>query len=131
MRVSKEAEKQEALAAQFPSIERLIETEDFDGINKSFTASYEALEKISKGSGGLGRSREARKAMRAIERVMDLLRDLLRLKHQTVEGGNTSEEATTRGVWGGRPRSGAPLEPEHRAMPVRGRIGVKTPQGKK
>jgi hypothetical protein len=80
-------EKEPDVAAQFPEIEKLLETEDFDKINKSFTAAYESLEKISRGRGGLGRSREARKAMKAIERVMDLLRELLKLKYQLMENG--------------------------------------------
>ena len=68
--------------AQFPEIERLIESEDFDRINKTFTAAYEELERQTKSSGGLGRSRDAKKAMKALERVMDLLRELLKVKYQ-------------------------------------------------
>lgn len=71
------------VAAQFPEIEKMLETEDFDRINKDFTAAYEGLEKLSKGPGGIGKAskaQEARKAMRAIERVMDLLRELLMKK---------------------------------------------------
>lgn len=74
------------IASQFPEIDRLLETEDFDRINKTFTAAYEELEKASKARGGLGKSRDAKKAMKAIERVMDLLRDLLKLKYQLMEG---------------------------------------------
>jgi len=80
------------LGTQFPEIERLLQTEDFNKINRSFTAAYEQLEKISKGRGGLGKSRDARKGMKAIERVMDLLRDLLKLKYQLAEGGETTPQ---------------------------------------
>jgi creatinine amidohydrolase/Fe(II)-dependent formamide hydrolase-like protein len=73
--------------AQFPEIEKLIESEDFDRINKSFTAAYEELEHQSKGKGGMGKSRDAKKAMKAIERVMDLLRELLKTKYQMQQGG--------------------------------------------
>lgn len=87
-----QADKMElTVATQFPEIERLLETEEFDKINKSFTAAYEALEKISKGRGGVGgssRNQAARKGMKAIERVMDLLRELLRLKYQ-IKGGES------------------------------------------
>lgn len=76
---------------QFPEIEKLIETEDFDKINKSFTSAYEELEKVSKGK-GMGKTQEARKAMKAIERVMDLLRDLLKLKYKMMEGGAESRQ---------------------------------------
>lgn len=72
---------------QFPEIERLIETEDFDKINLSFTSAYDELEKLTKAKGGFGKSKDAKKAMKAIERVMDLLRDLLKLKYQMMEQG--------------------------------------------
>jgi len=71
---------------QFPEIEKLIETEDFDRINKSFTVAYEELEKLGKSKGGMGKSRDAKKAMKAIERVMDLLRELLKMKYQIQQG---------------------------------------------
>lgn len=88
METSQKGPAPEAKAvAQFPEIERLIETEDFDKINKSFTAAYDGLEKIAKGRGGLGKSRDAKKAMKAIERVMDLMRELLKLKYQMIENG--------------------------------------------
>lgn len=73
-------------AHQFPEIEKLIETEDFDRINQSFTAAYDELEKASKSKGGLGKTRDAKKAMKAIERVMDLLRELLKMKYQLQQG---------------------------------------------
>ena len=72
---------------QFPEIEKLIESEDFDRINKSFTSAYEELERVSKGKGGMGKSRDAKKAMKAIERVMDLLRELLKMKYQIQQQG--------------------------------------------
>ncbi|HSA58526.1 MAG TPA: hypothetical protein VLJ37_02425 [bacterium] len=80
-----DAERQST--SQFPEIERLVETEDFDRINKSFTAAYEELERLTKAKGGMGKSRDAKKAMKAIERVMDLLRELLKVKYQIQEGG--------------------------------------------
>lgn len=80
---------EEAIAAQFPQIERLIETEDFSKINASFKAAYSSLEKIGRGGGGMGKSKDARKAMKAIERIMDLLRDLLKIKYQLVGKGHS------------------------------------------
>ncbi len=73
------------IASQFPEIERLLETEDFDKINKTLTTTYEELEKAMKGRGGIGKSRDAKKAMRAIERVMDLLKELLKVKYQLMD----------------------------------------------
>lgn len=80
-------------ATQFPEIERLIESEDFSHINHAFTQAYEELEKVGKGRGGMGKSQEARKAMKAIERVMDLLRELLKVKYQMMETGEKSPQA--------------------------------------
>jgi len=82
-----ETPSENAVLHQFPEIEKLIESEDFDKINQSFTASYEELEKLTKAKGGFGKSKDAKKAMKAIERVMDLLRDLLKLKYQMMEAG--------------------------------------------
>lgn len=77
---------------QFPELEKLVQSEDFDKINKNFAAAYEALEKISKGRGGLGKSRDAKKAMKSIERVMDLLRELLKLKYQMAQSGESAPQ---------------------------------------
>lgn len=75
----------------YPEIERLLETEEFDKVNQNFTQAYEQLEKLAKGrSSGLGRSQHARKAMKAIERVMDLLRELLKYKYQMGKPGVSS-----------------------------------------
>ncbi len=71
----------------FPEIERLIQTEEFETVNKGFSTIYDSLEKIAKGRGGMGKTRDARKAMKSIERVMDLIRDLLKLKYQLNQTG--------------------------------------------
>lgn len=81
------AQEADQAIRQFPEIEKLIESEDFDRINKSFTSAYEELERVSKGKGGMGKSRDAKKAMKAIERVMDLLRELLKMKYQIQQQG--------------------------------------------
>lgn len=73
--------------AQFPEIERLIESEDFERVNKTFTSAYEELERLAKSKGGMGTSRDAKKAMKALERVMDLLRELLKVKYQIQQSG--------------------------------------------
>ena len=87
--MKKEPEKKPELdlAAQFPEIEKILQSEDFNKINRSFTAAYGHLEKITKERGGFGKLRDARKAMKAIERVMDLLRYLLKLKYELAEPG--------------------------------------------
>lgn len=69
----------------YPRIEQLLDTEEFDPINKSFAAAYGELEKISRQKAGLGKSKQAKKAMKAYQLVMDLLKELLKLKYQMIE----------------------------------------------
>lgn len=70
------------LSAGYPAIEDLIDSEDFDGLNATFEKAYKALEDVARHKRGLKKSREARKAMKSIERVMDLLRELLAIKYR-------------------------------------------------
>ncbi len=69
----------------YPRIESLIDTEDFDSVNKSFAAAYGELEKVARQKAGLGKAKQAKKAMRAYELVMELLKELLKLKYQMQE----------------------------------------------
>lgn len=69
----------------YPRIERLIDTEEFDPVNKSFAAAYGELEKVARQKAGLGKAKQAKKAMRSYELVMDLLKELLKLKYQMQE----------------------------------------------
>ena len=73
------------VAARFPEIEKLLQTEDFTSINQHFTAAYDVLEKENTGRSGFGKSQDARKAMKAIEKSMDLLRELLRAKYRLAD----------------------------------------------
>lgn len=79
------AENEEALTAGYPRIEKLVETENFDEVNKSFGQAYEELNKIAKSKSGLGKGKSAKKALRAYDLVMDLFKELLRLKYQMIE----------------------------------------------
>lgn len=82
----------------YPAVEKLIETEDFAKVNQNFGKIYSELEKISKEKGGLGKSQQARKGMKALEKVMDLLAELLKLKYRLVaamessKGGSPNKE---------------------------------------
>ena len=76
---------QKGPTAGYPEIEQLIETEDFTEINEKFKDAYEQLEQISKYKRGLKKSREAKKAMKALELVMDLFRELLTIKYRLQE----------------------------------------------
>lgn len=69
----------------YPRIERLIDTEEFEAVNKSFASAYGELEKIARQKAGLGKAKQAKKAMRAYELVMELLKELLKLKYQMQE----------------------------------------------
>jgi hypothetical protein len=71
--------------AGYPEVEYLIETEDFAEINEKFKIAYEQLEGIARHKRGLKKSREARKAMKAMELVMDLFRELLTIKYRLQE----------------------------------------------
>ncbi|MBI2083125.1 MAG: hypothetical protein HYT76_06105 [Deltaproteobacteria bacterium] len=78
--------------ARYPEITKLLETEDFNRVNKNFMATFQALEKMSKMK-GLKKASDARKGMKAIERVMDLLRELLKKKYEIMEkNGNSAPQ---------------------------------------
>lgn len=73
--------KGKVLSAGYPTVEDLIDCEDFEPINTDFEAAYAKLEELSRKQGGLKTSKDAGKAMRSIEMVMDLLRELLSIKY--------------------------------------------------
>lgn len=79
------AKTDESLTSGYPRIEKLIESESFDAVNKSFGISYEELQKISKQKSGLGKGKAAKKGMRAYELTMDLFKELLKIKYQMLE----------------------------------------------
>lgn len=69
---------------QFPEITKLLQTEEFEKVNKDFSRAFEELEKISKNN-GLKKAATARKGMKGIEKTLDLLRELLRNKYAMQE----------------------------------------------
>ena len=71
--------------SSYPEIERLIDTEDFSEVNGKFKEAYDKLDEISKHKRGLKKSRDARKAMKALDLVMDLFRELLTIKYRLQE----------------------------------------------
>lgn len=67
----------------YPIIEKLIETEDFTKVNKTISASYDSLERMQKHkSGGLKKQKTIRQALKAYDLTIDLIRDLLKTKHE-------------------------------------------------
>lgn len=69
----------------YPEIEKLIESEDFTKLNASFADVYGKLDKISKEKKGLRVNREAKKAMKALENIAELLKELLKIKYRLQE----------------------------------------------
>ena len=69
----------------YPEIEKLIDSEDFNKLNASFADAYQKLEKISKEKKGLGKNRDAKKAMKALENIAELLKELLKIKYRLQE----------------------------------------------
>ncbi len=73
--------------AGYPAVEELIDKEDFEEINAVFEGAYEELLDLSKKKKGLKTQRDAKKAMRALELTMELLRELLAIKYRLQQGG--------------------------------------------
>ena len=71
--------------AGYPEVEKLIDTENFEEVNDAFETAYNELDEISRKRGGFGKSRDAKRAMKALELVMDLMRNLLSLKYKLQE----------------------------------------------
>lgn len=74
-----------SVSAGYPSIERLIDTEDFSKVNEAFETAYGELTQVAKVKRGLKKSREAKKAMMAIELTMNLFKELLEIKYKIQE----------------------------------------------
>lgn len=70
------------VSAGYPAVEKLIDSEDFVEINKVFGGAYTELDELGRKKRGLKKSREAKKAMLAIEHVMDLFKELLEIKYR-------------------------------------------------
>ncbi len=92
-----ESKAAQVISVGYPGVEALIESEQFDAVNETFEKAYAQLEEMCRKRGGFGRSRNARKAMRAIETVMDLLRELLSIKYRLQEMANPDNTNTTKG----------------------------------
>lgn len=71
--------------AGYPNVEKLIDSEDFGALNKAFSKAYGELEKVAKAKGGLKTEREAKKAMQALDKVSELLKELLQIKYRLQE----------------------------------------------
>lgn len=73
-------------ALGYPLIENLLETEQFDVLNKTFADAYQRLETIMMDrEAGLRKQKDARKAMRAYELTTELIKELLKVKYQLLK----------------------------------------------
>ncbi len=89
----------EPFRPRYPAIEKLVDSEDFDALNHNYGQAYDELEKLAKQK-GVGGSRDSKKAMKALELVMDLLKYLLKLKYEylaSIEGGDQSPQKNLSG----------------------------------
>ena len=67
----------------YPHIEQLLETENFETVNKSFAEAYDKLEAIMKDrSAGLKKQKDAQKSMQAYELTVELINELLKIKRE-------------------------------------------------
>lgn len=82
---TRQTEKGAVITAGYPAIEQLIDTEDFTKINDIFEKAYNQLSENARVKRGLKKSREAKKAMRAIELTMNLFKELLEIKYRIQE----------------------------------------------
>ncbi len=82
---TRETPKGAVVSAGYPAIEKLVDTEDFSQVNTTFEKAYNELGERSKVKRGLKRSREAKKAMHAIELTMSLFKELLEIKYRIQE----------------------------------------------
>lgn len=93
MLTTRETPKGKILSAGYPAVEDLIESENFGQINATFEKAHEELVEASRHKGGLGRKGgDAKKAMKSIEIVMDLLKELLAIKYRLQSMVGTKKE---------------------------------------
>jgi hypothetical protein len=76
---------------RYPEIEKLLESEDFEQLNSHYATAYEQLEQVAKQK-GMGKARDAKKAMKALERVADLMNYLLRLKYEFLQAQQAGDK---------------------------------------
>lgn len=64
----------------YPRLEKLLDSENFEEFNKVYGKAYDDLSEIAKKKKGLKKSRDAQKAMKAINLMTSLIEELLQLK---------------------------------------------------
>jgi hypothetical protein len=70
----------------YPHLEELLGDEKFDELNTGFAEMYKKLQIIREdSSGGIKKQKEAKKAMLALEKTTDLIKELLQLKYKIIQ----------------------------------------------
>lgn len=94
--MSSEAKKKTKVTTLgYPHIEELLETENFEAVNKSFAEAYGKLESIMKDrSAGLKKQKDAQKSMQAYELTVELINELLRVKREIAKQREKTEPKT-------------------------------------
>lgn len=70
----------------YPKIEEILETENFDRLNKGFSEAYTKLENIMKDKTiGLKKQKAAQSAMQAYELTTELMNELLKIKYEIMK----------------------------------------------
>lgn len=72
-------------SAGYPIVEKLIDTENFDGINDAFEDAYAQLHDIKKRKKGFKTQKDVKKAMKSLELTLELFRELLAIKYRLQE----------------------------------------------
>lgn len=78
-------------------MEKLLDSEDFAKVNKSFADCYGILERMLKTkTGGLKKHKEIRSALHTYDLTVELVKELLKFKHQMAkaEGASAAPQNT-------------------------------------
>lgn len=70
----------------YPLIQNLIETENFEKVNKSMSEAYDTLERqLKQKTGGLKKQKAIRQALKSFDLTIDLIRELLKTKYDMIK----------------------------------------------
>lgn len=78
----------------YPMIEKLLDSENFETVNKSFAEAYQNLEKKAQDKSlGLAGRKKVKQAMQAYELTVELIRQLVGLKYEMMKAQKASGAA--------------------------------------
>ncbi len=85
-------DKPQATSAGFPLIEGMIEKGDFEAFNQRYRQNCQRLERIAESDADPNRVAGARKALRALDRSVNLLEELMAIKTKMIAGDVDEDE---------------------------------------